>query len=114
MLNNYRGPGPVPESELATVKEVLNLPGNLRMVNSKTNLSEHNIIDNALIANATSGEVLTTKEENRATLQVNFILSTAAEYFTESTLAAFRKFYKALKTSSGRTLWDERREPRSN
>ena len=64
VLNNYRGPGPVPESERTVVKEVINLKQNLRMVNSKTNLSEHNIIDNALIAKAKSrsGEVLTASE----------------------------------------------------
>ena len=109
VLNDHRSPGAIPKDEKSAVKDLINSPENMRMVESDTNRSEHTRIDNALVRKAVSGEPLTRKEEGRARRQVE-LLQKNQDKLPKGTYQAFRNFYKGMKTESGGTVWDGRKD----
>ena len=108
-LNHYRSPGRIPKDEKRAVKDLMNAPENLRMVDRDTNRSEHTKIDRALVRKAGSGEPLTPKEEGRARLQVE-LLQNNQDKLPKGTYQAYRNFYKGMKTKSGGTVWNGRND----
>jgi hypothetical protein len=105
VLNEYRGPGPVPDVEREVVKEVMNDPGNMRMVSRDTNRSEHVHLDNQILEKRETGEPLTQREEDRARQQTEYIQSRQDD-LPKSTQNAYGNFYDGISTKSGEKLWD--------
>lgn len=99
-------PGPMAAKNL---KKVFNNEKNFRMVSAKTNLGEHRAIDKKIVEKSKNKEALTQKEEKRARQQVKFLQSKKNElpkrYYEQA-----RGLYKPLKTKSGKTMWDSRKD----
>lgn len=92
---------------VSELKIFLNSSRNLRLVKGKTNLSKHQRIDLSLLKK--SGNIyakeLTPEEEERAILQVN-VLQKYQDCIPQRQYNKARKFYKGLKLSRGRTIWN--------
>ena len=109
VLNEYRGPGRVPNDERERVREVVNDDPNMRMVNRDTNRREHVHLDKQIVEKRETGEKLDRKEENRARQQTGFIQSQQDE-LPKSAYGAYKNFYGEMKTKSGHKVWDGRKD----
>eukprot|EP00742_Colponemidia_sp_Colp-10_P004001 GILJ01004268.1.p1 GENE.GILJ01004268.1~~GILJ01004268.1.p1 ORF type:complete len:124 (-),score=13.53 GILJ01004268.1:489-860(-) len=98
-------PGPQP---VAALCELFNLAQNFRMVKIETNRSKHRMIDMALMSKYESGGCLTKQEHKRASRQVEFLYEFRHKA-PDGFLNGASKFYKALRTDTGATLWNKRR-----
>jgi hypothetical protein len=106
---HYRGPGRVPNDESKIVKEVMNDDGNMRMVSRDTNRREHVHLDKQIVEKRETGEPLTPKEEDRARLQTGYIQKRQDD-LPKSTYNAYKNLYAELETSSGKKVWDGRKD----
>lgn len=97
-LNDHRSPGRPPKDEDSDVKELANAFGNLRMVKTETNRSEHTKIDNAIVKKADSGETLTLRQEDRARRQVEY-LQENQDGLSKATYQAYKNLYGGLETT---------------
>ena len=79
------------------------------MVLKETNREVHVRLDKEIMANHGSEEPLTKAAEDRVNLQVAF-LQNHQDKFPRSPYVAFRNFYDGLKTTSGKKVWDGRKD----
>ncbi len=75
---------------------------NFENVSRYTNRSTYTKIDNALERKFHNGELLTTEEEERATIQVNVVLEDCPKSFRPH----IQKFFQRLRTKGGKSIWE--------
>lgn len=86
----------------------LNNPSNFRMVDAHTNQVTHRRLDAGITEKAQTGEVLTQREQSRASQQAT-VLQTS-KTLPKGIKNSARKFFKSLKTRNKKTVWDGRKD----
>lgn len=87
-------------------RAAVNHPSNFQMKSAYTNMSTDRKLDRAIMDKADTRERLTLREEKRARIQVKQIMQGK---YTPRFKEEARDHYKSLRTSSGKSLWDDRK-----